>query len=211
MKYAYAAIAAVAILAAAFCLVPMAESDAEASCSIGAPEASGFDTMNGGSITIKVNHNSFEFDLHIVVTDSDSSYKYDEWQTVEKGDGSIKIKMSGLDSAGTHHVTIKLTPKDGSGATLTWTTQNMTIKVGSNPLSNWTTYAIIVVAIVLIAIVAYVFIRGSTEKKSKEQTMTFEQLEAERKAEMAAKADKKGTQPKASSTERKKYKAGKKD
>ena len=63
----------------------------------------------------------------------------------------------------------------------------------------------------LIAIVAYFIIRGNTEKKSKEQTMTFEQLEAERKAEMAAKADKKGTQPKASSTERKKYKAGKKD
>ena len=211
MKYAYAAIAAVAIMAA-LCLVPMAESDAaEATCSIELPDVGSFDTMNGGTVTIKVTHNSFEFDLHVVVTDSDSSYKYDEWQTVEKGAGEIKIKMSGLDSSGTHHVTIKLTPQDGSGATLTWYTQNLTIKVGSNPLSNWTTYAIIIVAVALIAIVAYFIIRGNTEKKDKEKTMTFEQLEAERTAEMAAKAEKKGTQPKASSTERKKYKAGKKD
>jgi len=212
MKYAYAAIAAVAILAAAFCLVPVAESDAaDATCSINPAKAGSFDTMNGGKITIEINHNSFEFDLKITVTESGSSYKHVEEQTVEKGQKEIVIKMGDMDSAGSHTVKIVLEPAPGSGATLSWYEQAMSIKVGSNPLSNWTTYAIIVVAIVLIAIVAYVFIRGSTEKKSKEQTMTFEQLEAERKAEMAAKADKKGTQPKASSTERKKYKAGKKD
>ncbi|MBE6514485.1 MAG: hypothetical protein II933_04495 [Candidatus Methanomethylophilaceae archaeon] len=212
MKYAYAAIAAVAIMAAAFCLVPMAESDAaEASCSIGPAQAGSFDTMNGGKITIAINHNSFEFDLKITVTESGSTYKHVETQTIAKGQDEIVIKMGDMDSSGTHTITIVLEPAPGSGATLSWYEQSMSIKVGSNPLSNWTTYAIIIVAVALIAIVAFIFIRGSTEKKAKEQTMTFEELEAERKAEMAAKADKKGTQPKASSTERKKYKAGKKD
>ena len=212
MKYAYAAIAAVAILAAAFCLVPMEESDAaEATCSIGAAKAGSFDTMSGGKITIEINHNSFEFDLKITVTESGASYKHVEEQTIEKGQKEIVIKMGDMDSAGSHTIKIALEPAPGSGATLSWYEQNMSIKVGSNPLSNWTTYAIIIIAAVLIVIVAYVILRGSSDKKAKEQTMTFEELEAERKAEMAAKADKKGTQPKASSTERKKYKAGKKD
>jgi preprotein translocase subunit SecF len=212
MKTAYAAIAAIAIMAAAFCLVPMAESDAaEATCSIEPAKSGGFDTMSGGKITIAINHNSFEFELKITVTESGASYKHVEQQVIEKGQKEIVIKMSDMDHSGSHTIKIVLEPAAGSGATLSWYEQAMSIKVGSNPLSNWTTYAIIIVAVALIGIVAYFIIRGNTEKKSKEQTMTFEQLEAERKAEMAAKADKKGTQPKASSTERKKYKAGKKD
>ena len=117
MKYAYAAIAAVAIMAAAFCLVPMAESDAaEASCSIGPAQAGSFDTMSGGKITIAINHNSFEFDLKITVTESGSSYKHVEEQTIAKGQKEIVIKMSDMDSSGSHTIKIVLEPAPGSGA-----------------------------------------------------------------------------------------------
>ena len=212
MKTAAYAVIAVAILAAV-CLVPVADSDAAPNCELGNPEVGSFDSMSGGKITIPVKHNSAgEFTLKILATDSDSSYKYTDSVLVQRGSSDIVLDMSGLKSTGTHHIKIQLTPEEGKGVSLSWSTKDVVVKVSSNPLSNWTTYAIIVVAVIAILIIVFMKMRETSEKKNKEQTMTFEELEAQRKAEMAAKAEgKKGTQPKASSTERKKYKAGKKE
>lgn len=212
MKSAIFATVAIAILAV-FCFVPvMDDADAAPTCTMDLPEVSSFDTMGGGKITINVTYNSFEFDLRAVVTENTTGdVLYDKVHKVPREKSTLTLDMSGYTDSGNHTMKLELMPAEGSGAELNYNTYLFTVDVKSNPLSNWTTYAIIAIAVIAIAIVVFIRMRDP-EKKKTEAPMTFEELEAQRKSEMAAKSgNKKGTQPKASSTERKKYKANKKE
>ncbi len=82
----------------------------------------------------------------------------------------------------------------------------MTVNVSKNVLSNWVTYLVIVIVIIVIAVFAYMKIRDTPKNKPE---MTFEELEAQRKAQMAEKSQKKSKES-AKTTERQRYLAGKK-
>ena len=78
------------------------------------------------------------------------------------------------------------------------------VEVTQNILSNWAVYGAIAVVVIIIVIFAYIKMRDTPKVKPE---MTFEELEAQRKADMAAKADKKQKKEKAPAptTERKRY------
>jgi hypothetical protein len=166
-----------------------------------------FDNMSGGKITIPVTYNSFDFGLNIKVIDNyDKEVVYNEKQTVPRGESDIVIDLSSYKSTGNHILNIELMPDLGSGASLNYYSKQVDVDVSYNIFSNWVTFAVIIAAVAIIGAVIYLRSREVSLKKDKENTMTFEQLEAERKAEMAAKSEKKGFKPKASATERKRYK-----
>ena len=81
---------------------------------------------------------------------------------------------------------------------------NVNVEVTQNILSNWAVYGAIAVVVIIIVIFAYIKMRDTPKVKPE---MTFEELEAQRKADMAAKADKKQKKEKAPAptTERKRY------
>jgi hypothetical protein len=202
-----ATVIAIAMLAVV-CVVPMAESDAaDSTATLGNPVVGSFDNMSGGKITIPVTYNSFDFGLNIKVIDNyDKEVVYNEKQTVPRGESDIVIDLSSYKSTGNHILNIELMPDLGSGASLNYYSKQVDVDVSYNIFSNWVTFAVIIAAVAIIGAVIYLRSREVSLKKDKENTMTFEQLEAERKAEMAAKSEKKGFKPKASATERKRYK-----
>ena len=205
MKSTKAAMLLTIAVALAVCFVPMGQTDADTH--VGSV-SSDFDSMHGGTIYIDFTGTTNTFDATIVVTEG-SKVLYDEVKTIEKGDCTISIYLPNMKSTGDHAVTITFTPVPGSDGEFDHGMKTVNIHVKNNVLSNWSTYLIIIVAAIVIAALVYLRMR---DKPKVENTMTFEQLEEERKAEMAAKAEKKkgkGYTPPASSTERKKYKGGK--
>ncbi len=192
-KIAVAAIALVAVL----CVIPVADA-AEITKT---PDGTlNFDNMKGGDITFTV-HSDKEFEMTVTVAENDKTVA-ETTVDVLIGDNTVSIHISNP-SPGTHQYRVTCGPDTefpgGTGF-------NVTVNVSKNVLSNWVTYLVIVIVIIVIAVFAYMKIRDTPKNKPE---MTFEELEAQRKAQMAEKSQKKSKES-AKTTERQRYLAGKK-
>ncbi len=201
------ALAFVAVLALA--LVPAAAGDSDASTAYVSNDSSygGFDSMNGGTLTFTVNNRSGgSFTMDVAVYEG-SNLVGSTTAAIAAGDSSaqVSVDMGGFTSVGTHTVTVSMSVVSGSNVTLDHTSFTATIVVDQNILNNWVTYAVII--IVAIVIIAFVYLKMRDTPK-KQPDMTFEQLEEQRKAEMAAKSEKKSKNS-GTSTERQRYLASK--
>ena len=116
--------------------------------------------------------------------------------------------MPGFKSEGYHTLEITFSTDNPYDYTFNPESTTITVHVDSNVLSNWSTYLIIIIAVIAIVVVVYLKMRDTPKDKP---TMTFEELEEERKAKMAAKSDKRSQKSEAPSTERKKYTGRKKE
>lgn len=208
MKTGYAAaIAIVAMLALA--IVPAIGDDADAVASIDTPSgAFEFDNMNGGTLTFTVvnpsGSPSFTMDVSVKENDKEVASATDVY--IPAGESTVvSIDMGDFKSVGTH--TLKVVCTTSPAGQLENEKFTVTVEVSKNLLSNWVTYAVIVIVIIVVAAFVYLKIRDSPKKKA---DMTFEQLEEQRKAEMASKGEKKKAKEAAPTTERQRYLANKK-
>lgn len=127
-------------------------------------------------------------------------------QTVQVQPGrttNVEISLNGL-SVGTHQYRVECTGDSFTGSN----GFNVTVNVDQSLLSNWITYAAIAVVVIVIVIFAYIKMRDTPKAKPE---MTFEELEAQRKAEMAEKAENKQKKSSSSSTERRRFEGRKKE
>ena len=206
MKTGYvAAIAVLAMLALA--VVPAIGEDADATAYLDTTKDHfEFDNMNGGTLTFGVdNLKGGSFVIDVVVKEGDREVASKNGINIPAGEKTeVSIKMSDFKSVGTHTLTIECAPE----SQFEKNTMTVTVEVTKNLLSNWVTYVVIVIVIIVVAVFVYLKIRDSPKKKV---DMTFEQLEEQRKAEMATKGDKKRkTKEAAPTTERQRYLADKK-
>ncbi len=206
MKTGYvAAIAVLAMLALA--VVPAIGEDADATAYLDTTKDHfEFDNMNGGTLTFGVdNLKGGSFVMDVVVKEGDREVASKNGINIPAGEKTeVSIKMSDFKSVGTHTLTIECAPE----SQFEKNTMTVTVEVTKNLLSNWVTYVVIVIVIIVVAVFVYLKIRDSPKKKV---DMTFEQLEEQRKAEMATKGDKKRkTKEAAPTTERQRYLADKK-
>ena len=194
-KIAVAVIALFAIV----CILPAADAAELTDTPSGTQQ---FDNMKGGDINFTVKSDSV-FTMTVTVKDGDSTVAVKEFDIVV-GTNAISIHISDP-SPGIHQYRVTCEPKgefdNGFNAF------SVTADVSKNVLSNWVTYAVIILVVIVIAIFAYLKIRDTPKNKPE---MTFEELEAQRKAEMAEKGQKKQSKSTAKSTERQKYLANKK-
>ncbi len=209
MKTGYvAAIAVLAMLALA--VVPAIGEDADAITYLDtSKDYFEFDNMNGGTLTFGVDNQkggSFVMDV-VVLDESKNEVASKNGINIPAGEKTeVSIKMSDFKSVGTHTLTIVCTPE--SQFPPMQNTNTVTVEVTKNLLSNWVTYVVIIIVIIVVAVFVYLKIRDSPKKKV---DMTFEQLEEQRKAEMATKGDKKRKIKEAApTTERQRYLADKK-
>ena len=205
MKSKYIALIAVMVLAIA--VVPFGDSDGLAST-----EKSGdtlkFDNMSGGTLTFTVRNTGADatsFDMDVTVTENGKEVASLTEFNVPAGEiTKVSISMGDFKSVGSHHLIVTCSPSDMfEGNTYTF---SVDVDVKKNLLSDWVTYVVIIIVIIVVAVFAYLKIRDAPKKKTE---MTFEQLEAERKAEMSAKGKKKAKDS-APTTERQRYLANKK-
>lgn len=206
MKTGYvAAIAVLAMLALA--VVPTIGEDADAITYLDTTKDHfEFDNMNGGTLTFGVdNLKGGSFVMDVVVKEGDREVASKNGINIPAGEKTeVSIKMSDFKSVGTHTLTIECAPE----SQFEKNTMTVTVEVTKNLLSNWVTYVMIIIVIIVVAVFVYLKIRDSPKKKV---DMTFEQLEEQRKAEMATKGDKKRkTKEAAPTTERQRYLADKK-
>ena len=206
MKTGYvAAIAVLAMLALA--VVPAIGEDADATAYLDTTNNYfEFDNMNGGTLTFGVdNLKGGSFVMDVVVKEGDREVASKNGINIPAGEKTeVSIKMSDFKSVGTHTLTIECAPE----SQFEKNTMTVTVEVTKNLLSNWVTYVVIIIVIIVVAVFVYLKIRDSPKKKV---DMTFEQLEEQRKAEMATKGDKKRkTKEAAPTTERQRYLADKK-
>ena len=206
MKTGYvAAIAVLAMLALA--VVPAIGEDADAITYLDtSKDYFEFDNMNGGTLTFGVdNLKGGSFVMDVVVKEGDREVASKSGINIPAGEKTeVSIKMSDFKSVGTHTLTIECAPE----SQFEKNTMTVTVEVTKNLLSNWVTYVVIIIVIIVVAVFVYLKIRDSPKKKV---DMTFEQLEEQRKAEMATKGDKKRkTKEAAPTTERQRYLADKK-
>lgn len=206
MKHMKAVLALVVMFVAVFGMIPVGVSDADITLTNN-PNSATFDSMNGGSFSFKLINTGNAGEVEVTVTEG-SETVYSKVHSIE-GDGAenvIDVSMGGFTSVGKHQVTV--TCKSLSGEPFTGkSTFTMQIVVNENVLTSWTTYVVIAVVIIVIAILIYMKVR---DKPKADNTMTFEELEAQRKLEMSQKADRKSKKNNAASTERKRYLAEKK-
>lgn len=204
MKTGYAAIVAIVALLAAVA-VPVCVEDSDALASIDRPDSLEFDNMSGGTLKFVVDNTrggSFEMDVSVLEDGKEvASEKGIQIPASQKTE--VSVDMSDFTSVGTHTLTVKCTPA-GQFENSQFT---VTVEVEENLLSNWMTYVVILIVVIVIAVFAYLKIRDSPKKKTE---MTFEQLEEQRKAEMATKTEKKKVKEAAPTTERQRYLADKK-
>lgn len=198
-------LAVTAVVLFALCLVPSA--DANPSITGDPSETLVFDNLNGGNIPFEVTSDS-SFTMDVEVTNrANGDVVYTGTVDIVTGVNNVSIHVSGLD-AGTYTLHVVCSSEE---VTFDVPYQfNVSVNVETNILSNWATYAVIIVVIIVIVIFAYLKMRDTPKKKPE---MTFEELEAQRKADMAEKAEKrqkKEKAPAASSTERKRYVGGSK-
>ncbi len=206
MKTGYVtAIAVLAMLALA--VVPTIGEDADAITYLDTTKDHfEFDNMNGGTLTFGVdNLKGGSFVMDVVVKEGDREVASKNGINIPAGEKTeVSIKMSDFKSVGTHTLTIECAPE----SQFEKNTMTVTVEVTKNLLSNWVTYVVIIIVIIVVAVFVYLKIRDSPKKKV---DMTFEQLEEQRKAEMATKGDKKRkTKEAAPTTERQRYLADKK-
>ena len=197
-------IIAIALLFAVLA-VPMAESDATLTISDTGSDAK-FDTFNGGSLSFKVKNTGEACTIDVTVKNGDRVVATANGCPIAaEGTTTVTVNMKDFTQAGTYDLVVSCTCATDVFEGMDHF--NVHVVVEKNVLSNWTTYVVIIVAVIAIAIIIFIKMREAPRKKP---DMTFEQLEAERKAKMAGTADKKsGKTDVAPSTERKKYLAGK--
>lgn len=205
MKSKYIALVAVVVLALA--VVPFGDSDGLASTE--KDDTYKFDNMSGGTLTFTVRNTgagATSFEMDVVVTENGKQVASLTGFNVPAGEiTKVSVKMGDFKSVGTHHLVVTCSPSDMfEGSTYTF---SVNVEVSKNLLSDWVTYVVIIIVIIVVAVFAYLKIRDAPKKKTE---MTFEQLEAERKAEMSAKGEKKKAKEAAPTTERQRYLANKK-
>ena len=202
MKSKYIALVAVAVLALA--VVPFGDADG---AYVEKDDTFKFDNMSGGTLrftVVNTGAGASTFTMDVSVTENNKVVASVEGISIPAGERTeVSIKMSDFKSVGTHTLNVVCTA-DGY---LENPSFNVTVEVSKNLLSDWLTYVVILIVVIVVAVFAYLKIRDSPKKKTE---MTFEQLEAERKAEMSAKGEKKKAKEAAPTTERQRYLANKK-
>ncbi len=202
MKSKYIALIAVVVLAIA--VVPFGDADG---AYIEKDDSFKFDNMSGGTLkftVVNTGAGASTFTMDVSVTENGKEVASAEGISIPGGERTeVSIDMGDFKSVGTHTLKVVCTT-DGY---LENPSFNVTVVVEKNLLSDWLTYVVILIVIIVVAIFAYLKIRDSPKKKTE---MTFEQLEAERKAEMSAKGEKKKAKEAAPTTERQRYLANKK-
>ena len=173
-------IAVSAIVLFALMLVPVADAATIENSPSGTVEV---DNMNGGGFDFTLqSDNSFE--LTVTITENGRELSVQTFN-VTPGENVIHVDLGMMTSVGNHTIRVECTPANemegGHGF-------NVNVEVTQNILSNWAVYGAIAVVVIIIVIFAYIKMRDTPKVKPE---MTFEELEAQRKAEMAAKADKK--------------------
>ncbi len=165
-----------------------------------------FDNMSGGTITFYVDNtdSNKSFTMTVTVYKGDSVVATKENVRVPGAERvTVDVSMPDFKEVGTHNLRVVCEP----AGEFDINSFGVTVTVTKNILSNWVTYAVIIIAVIAIAIFAYLKMRDGPKQKPQ---MTFEQLEEERKAEMAARADKRKVKDEAPTTERQRYLADKK-
>ena len=189
-------IAVSAVILFALCLVPAVDAADIVDTPDGTVEV---DNMNGGGFDFTIeSDNSFE--LTVTVSENGRELSVQTFD-VRPGENTIHVDLGMMTSVGTHTIRVECTPAGEMGAQHGF---NVKVEVTQNILSNWAVYGAIAVVVIVIVIFAYMKMRDTPKNKPE---MTFEELEAQRKAEMAAKADRKQKKEKvaAPTTERKRY------
>ena len=191
------AIVAVAVLAV-LCVLP----SADAAVINDSPDGTlKFDNMSGGDIRFSIWSDS-EFTMTVTVTEGSSTVATKEVE-IATGTTEVSVHISSP-SPGTHQYRVTCSPSEQFPSYANGF--NVTVDVSKNVLSNWVTYLVVAIVIIVVAVFAYMKIRDTPKNKPE---MTFEELEAQRKAEMAEKGQKK--QAKSSkTTERQRYLSDKK-
>ena len=195
-------IAVGAVMLFVVCLLPAVDADTSITDS---PRGTiEFDSMNGGDITFTVDSDtSFEMQVS-VINESGGATVYTGTYQIHSGENVVTIHFEGL-GEGDYYLNVVCSGPSGefNGPN----SFHVNVHVNQNILSNWATYAVIIVVIIVIAIFAYLKLRDNPKDKPQ---MTFEELEAQRKAEMAEKAEKrqKKEKPASTGTERKRYIGG---
>ena len=195
-------IAVGAVMLFVVCLLPAVDADTSITDS---PRGTiEFDSMNGGDITFTVDSDtSFEMQVS-VINESGGATVYTGTYRIHSGENVVTIHFEGL-GEGDYYLNVVCSGPSGefNGPN----SFHVNVHVNQNILSNWATYAVIIVVVIVIAIFAYLKLRDNPKDKPQ---MTFEELEAQRKAEMAEKAEKrqKKEKPASTGTERKRYIGG---
>ena len=195
-------IAVGAVMLFVVCLLPAVDADTSITDS---PRGTiEFDSMNGGDITFTVDSDtSFEMQVS-VINESGGATVYTGTYQIHSGENVVTIHFEGL-GEGDYYLNVVCSGPSGefNGPN----SFHVNVHVNQNILSNWATYAVIIVVVIVIAIFAYLKLRDNPKDKPQ---MTFEELEAQRKAEMAEKAEKrqKKEKPASTGTERKRYNGG---
>lgn len=195
-------IAVGAVMLFVVCLLPAVDADTSITDS---PRGTiEFDSMNGGDITFTVDSDtSFEMQVS-VINESGGATVYTGTYQIHSGENVVTIHFEGL-GEGDYYLNVVCSGPSGefNGPN----SFHVNVHVNQNILSNWATYAVIIVVVIVIAIFAYLKLRDTPKDKPQ---MTFEELEAQRKAEMAEKAEKrqKKEKPASTGTERKRYIGG---
>lgn len=195
-------IAVGAVMLFVVCLLPAVDADTSITDS---PRGTiEFDSMNGGDITFTVDSDtSFEMQIS-VINESGGATVYTGTYQIHSGENVVTIHFEGL-GEGDYYLNVVCSGPSGefNGPN----SFHVNVHVNQNILSNWATYAVIIVVVIVIAIFAYLKLRDNPKDKPQ---MTFEELEAQRKAEMAEKAEKrqKKEKPASTGTERKRYIGG---
>lgn len=195
-------IAVGAVMLFVVCLLPAVDADTSITDS---PRGTiEFDSMNGGDITFTVDSDtSFEMQVS-VINENGGATVYTGTYQIHSGENVVTIHFEGL-GEGDYYLNVVCSGPSGefNGPN----SFHVNVHVNQNILSNWATYAVIIVVVIVIAIFAYLKLRDNPKDKPQ---MTFEELEAQRKAEMAEKAEKKQKKEKPASTgtERKRYIGG---
>lgn len=191
-----------AVMLFVVCLLPAVDADTSITDS---PRGTiEFDSMNGGDITFTVDSDtSFEMQVS-VINESGGATVYTGTYQIHSGENVVTIHFEGL-GEGDYYLNVVCSGPSGefNGPN----SFHVNVHVNQNILSNWATYAVIIVVVIVIAIFAYLKLRDNPKNKPQ---MTFEELEAQRKAEMAEKAEKrqKKEKPASTGTERKRYIGG---
>ena len=195
-------IAVGAVMLFVVCLLPAVDADTSITDS---PRGTiEFDSMKGGDITFTVDSDtSFEMQVS-VINESGGATVYTGTYHIHSGENVVTIHFEGL-GEGDYYLNVVCSGPSGefNGPN----SFHVNVHVNQNILSNWATYAVIIVVVIVIAIFAYLKLRDNPKDKPQ---MTFEELEAQRKAEMAEKAEKrqKKEKPASTGTERKRYIGG---
>lgn len=191
-----------AVMLFVVCLLPAVDADTSITDS---PRGTiEFDSMNGGDIMFTVDSDtSFEMQVS-VINESGGATVYTGTYQIHSGENVVTIHFEGL-GEGDYYLNVVCSGPSGefNGPN----SFHVNVHVNQNILSNWATYAVIIVVVIVIAIFAYLKLRDNPKDKPQ---MTFEELEAQRKAEMAEKAEKrqKKEKPASTGTERKRYIGG---